>query len=74
MHACPECRGYRLRCSYELDGGGAVFTTGSIGWASALPSNGYDNTVAKITANVIRRFAEADPFVVPPPLLVDAKL
>jgi len=50
---------------YEMQGGGAVFATGSIAWAGALPPNGYDNSVARITSNVIRRFAEPELFEVP---------
>ncbi len=50
---------------YEVDGGGAVFSTGSIGWFGALASDGYDNDVARVTENVLRRFAEPDPFAPP---------
>jgi N,N-dimethylformamidase len=42
---------------YELAGGGAVFSTGSIAWASNLPDDDYSSTVARITQNVIERFA-----------------
>lgn len=42
--------------------GGAVFTTGSIAWVSALPCMGYANNVARITGNVIRRFLDPAPF------------
>jgi hypothetical protein len=38
---------------------GAVFATGSIAWAGALPINGYDNSVATITKNVIERFSRS---------------
>lgn len=47
---------------YEVDGGGAVFSTGSIGWFGALATDGYDNDVARITENVLRRFADPEPF------------
>jgi hypothetical protein len=40
---------------HEPDGGGAVFSTGSICWVSAL---WVDDTVSRITANVMRRFLE----------------
>ncbi len=43
---------------YEIAGGGAVFSTGSIAWFGALATNGYDNDVARITANVLRRFRD----------------
>lgn len=38
--------------------GGAVFSVGSIAWIGALSANGYDNPVARITGNVVRRFME----------------
>jgi N,N-dimethylformamidase len=40
----------------EGPNGGAVFSTGSIAWASSLPVNGFANNVARITENVLRRF------------------
>ena len=42
--------------------GGAVFATGSIAWAGALAPGGYDNAVARITGNVLRRFRDPTPF------------
>ncbi|QAZ45456.1 N,N-dimethylformamidase beta subunit family domain-containing protein [Mesorhizobium sp. Pch-S] len=47
---------------FETQNGGAVFSTGSIAWAGAMAWNGYDNHIAAITENVIRRFAEESPF------------
>ncbi len=47
---------------FETPGGGAVFSTGSIAWASALAHNSYANNVARITANVLRRFLDPAPF------------
>ena len=44
---------------YETAGGGAVFATGSMCWCPALPHNGYDNNVSRITENVLRRFLAA---------------
>jgi N,N-dimethylformamidase len=41
---------------FTTKGGGAVFSTGSIAWASALPVNQFDNTVSRITANVVDAF------------------
>ena len=43
---------------FETPGDGAVFSTGSITWCGALPHNGHDNNVSRITDNVLRRFAE----------------
>lgn len=50
---------------YEVAGGGAVFSTGSIAWASNLPDDNYSSTVARITQNVIERFASPEPFEPP---------
>ena len=41
---------------FETANGGAVFATGSITYCGSLPVNGYDNPVARITGNVLRRF------------------
>lgn len=57
---------------YELPGGGAVFTTGSIAWAGALPPDGYNNSVAIITKNVIERFVSPQPFAPPALIGVDS--
>jgi N,N-dimethylformamidase len=46
---------------FERDGGGAVFSTGSIAWGAALSAGGYDNAVSRITENVLRRFAGDGP-------------
>jgi N,N-dimethylformamidase len=51
---------------YETPAGGAVFSVGSISWFGALARNGFDNDVAKMTENVVRRFAD------PAPLELDA--
>ena len=47
---------------FETPAGGAVFSVGSISWFGALARNGYDNDIAQITANVVRRFADPLPF------------
>ncbi|MEM9440740.1 MAG: N,N-dimethylformamidase beta subunit family domain-containing protein [Pseudomonadota bacterium] len=47
---------------YETPAGGAVFSTGSIAWCGSLSHNGYDNNVARITGNVLRRFLDETPF------------
>lgn len=41
---------------FTTAGGGAVFAAGSIAWSQALPCNGGDNNVSRITDNVLRRF------------------
>jgi len=47
---------------YETPGGGAVFSASSISWFGALARNGYDNDIAQMTGNVVRRFADPEPF------------
>lgn len=47
---------------FETRGGGAVFSTGSIGWAGSLAHDGYANDVSRITRNVMRRFLDPKPF------------
>ena len=47
---------------FETPNGGAVFSTGSIAWAGSLSHQGYDNNVAKITTNVLKRFIDETPF------------
>jgi N,N-dimethylformamidase len=47
---------------FETSGGGAVFSVGSINWLGSLGVNGYDNSVARITDNVLRRFRDAEAF------------
>ena len=50
---------------FETPGGGAVFSTGSISWCGALSHNAYENNVARITDNVLRRFLSPEPFELP---------
>jgi N,N-dimethylformamidase len=38
--------------------GGAVFSTSSIAWTASLSWHGYENNVARLTANVLRRFLD----------------
>ena len=47
---------------FETAAGGAVFSAGSIAWGGAMAWNGYDNDVARITRNVLRRFLEPAAF------------
>jgi len=50
---------------FETPGGGAVWSTGSIAWATSLSQNGFENNVSRITENVLRRFLDARPFETP---------
>lgn len=42
-------------------GGGAVFSVGSINWIGSLMWNGGENSISRMTANVLRRFEERLP-------------
>jgi N,N-dimethylformamidase len=50
---------------FETPSGGAVFSTGSIAWAASLSHDGYDNNVARIMGNVVRRFLDPESFCQP---------
>ena len=50
---------------FETPGGGAVFSTGSIAYAGSLGHNDFDNNIARLTTNVLRRFVDAQPFDLP---------
>lgn len=50
---------------FETLKGGAVFSTGSIGWAGSLSHDGYDNNISRITRNVLERFIAPEPFAMP---------
>lgn len=47
---------------FETKSGGAVFSTGSIAWSGSLSHDNYDNDVARITTNVLKRYLEDEPF------------
>lgn len=52
---------------FPLEGGGAVFSVGSIAWSSAMAYAGGDNDVSRITGNVLDTFREAaDPLALRP--------
>lgn len=51
---------------YETPGGGAVFSVGSIAWSGSLSHARYDNNVAAVSRNVLNRFLDPQPFVMPP--------
>jgi N,N-dimethylformamidase len=45
----------------SLQGGGGFFSVGSIAWTASLSHNEYDNNVARMTTNVLRRFRDPEP-------------
>lgn len=50
---------------FETPSGGAVFSVGTIAWAGSLAHSGYDNNIARMTANVLQRFLAPEPFEYP---------
>lgn len=50
---------------FETPNGGAVFSTGSISWLGSLAHRGGANSVSRITENVLRRFIDPTPFILP---------
>lgn len=50
---------------FEMPKGGAVFSVGAISWYGALSHNNYNNTVSKVTENVLKRFVSDAPFATP---------
>ena len=53
---------------FETQSGGAVFSTGSIAYAGSFGHRNFNNPIARLTWNVLRRFADAAAFRPPPPL------
>ena len=47
---------------FETPSGGAVFAVGSMNWFGSLGHNNYDNNISAMTANVINRFLNPEPF------------
>lgn len=50
---------------FETPEGGAMFSTGSICWMSSTLEDNFNNDIAKITHNVIKRFLDPAPFPLP---------
>lgn len=50
---------------FETPSGGAVFSTGSISYAGSLSPNDYQNDIARLTGNVLKRFLDSEPFTFP---------
>lgn len=50
---------------FETPAGGAVFSVGSMTYVGSLLVDGGDNTLSRITANVVRRFRDPQPFAMP---------
>lgn len=52
---------------FECPNGGAVFSTGSIAYCGSLAHDDFDNNIARLTGNVLRRFLDPAPFPAPEP-------
>ncbi|WP_324754059.1 N,N-dimethylformamidase beta subunit family domain-containing protein [Roseovarius sp. Pro17] len=55
---------YRIRADvtfFTAPNNGAVFSTGSIGYGQALPASNFDNSAAKMLANVVDAFIKDGP-------------
>ena len=46
---------------FTTGNGGAVFSASSMAWCGSLSYNNYDNNVARMTENVLRRFSMPEP-------------
>ncbi len=51
---------------FETPSGGAVFSVGSMTYAGSIPVDNCENTLARLTTNVLRRFLDPAPFPLPP--------
>ena len=47
---------------FPTPGGGAVWSAGSIAWATSLLWNEGENSVSRVTENVLKRFLDPEPF------------
>lgn len=52
---------------FTTPNGGAVWSAGSIAWATSLLWNGGSNAVSQVTGNVLRRFLDPEPLAEPRP-------
>ncbi len=50
---------------FETAAGGAVFSVGSMTYVGSLLADGGDSILSRLTANVVRRFADPEPFALP---------
>jgi N,N-dimethylformamidase len=51
---------------FETQSGGAAFSVGSIAYAGSFGHRYFDNPIARLSWNVLRRFVNPEPFVPPP--------
>ena len=58
-------KNYASLVFFETPSGGAVFSVGSMAYIGALNHKGFDNDIARITTNVLKRFSDPRRFTVP---------
>ena len=58
-------KSYASLTFFETPSGGAVFSVGSMAYVGALNHNNFNNDIARITTNVLKRFSDPKPFKVP---------
>ena len=58
-------KSYASLAFFETPSGGAVFSVGSMAYIGALNHNNFNNDIARITTNVLKRFSDPKPFKVP---------
>jgi N,N-dimethylformamidase len=58
-------KNYASLTFFETPSGGAVFSVGSMAYIGALNHNSFNNDIARITTNVLKRFSEPQPFKAP---------
>ena len=64
-HTWPGTVGDLIRSDmtfFETPAGGAVLSVGSMCFVGALPIDGYDNLLARMMTNAVRRFIDPTPF------------
>jgi N,N-dimethylformamidase len=56
---CPQVRADMIY--FKTASGGAVFSASSMTWTGSLSHNNYDNSISRVTKNLVDRFAADDP-------------
>jgi N,N-dimethylformamidase len=62
MRADYDQKNYASIIFFETKSGGAVFSVGSMAYIGALNHKGFDNDIARITTNVLKRFSDPQRF------------
>jgi len=65
MRDAYDNKNYASIVFFETPSGGAVFSVGSMAYIGALNHNGFDNDIARMTTNVLKRFSQPQSFKAP---------